>query len=149
MMRRRTFFLLLLGLAAAPLACGREEPAGERARAMEGRTREQGGAPAPRPEDGRAAPQSDHEPREIFYDLTAYEWYRQGQPMMVEGEGYHPAGKPEAEGDRRFRPAGRYQGVAFYMVEGEAKPYHVLYVPVFPGYWQPFVPAKAAPQTAD
>ncbi|HEX7120699.1 MAG TPA: hypothetical protein VF212_18040 [Longimicrobiales bacterium] len=80
----------------------------------------------------------DGEPPEIYYDLTRYDWYRRGRPLVAAGRPYQPSGRPEPTGAREFVPLGRFQGVAYYTPDGATPPHAVLYVPVAPGYWQPF-----------
>lgn len=78
------------------------------------------------------------EPPEIYYDLTRYDWYRRGEPLMVDGRPYQPTGRPEPTRAREFTELGRHEGVTYYTVEGSEPPHTVVYVPVSPGYWQPF-----------
>lgn len=84
----------------------------------------------------------------IYYDLTAYEWYRRGQPLIFRAGSYLPEGKPQAIPAERLRRLGQYGGVDFYHAEGSA-PDEMVYVPVFEGYWQPFVTRHAGSVSAD
>jgi hypothetical protein len=86
-------------------------------------------------------------PDEIYYDLTRFEWYRHGQPLMIDGTGYVPDGIPRALRDRPLERAGEYGGVAYYAAPGSA-PTGVVLVPVFEGYWQAFVPQHLAGDSA-
>ncbi len=101
----------------------------------------------PNPEEAKVRP---NEPAEIYYDLTHHEWYRRGQPLLVDGQPFQPASRPEPTMARTFEPAGRYEGVTYYVIEGATPPYTVVYVPVSRGYWQPFLPtATQPPQTRE
>lgn len=121
-------------IVAALLACG---PDGQPqfVGATEEHTLEEETAdePSPPPEARNS------EPPEIYYDLTRFDWYRRGQPLLVEGRPFQPAGRPEPTGVREFTELGRYDGVTYYAVAGSEAPHNVVYVPVSPGYWQPFV----------
>lgn len=75
---------------------------------------------------------------DIYYDLTAFDWYRQGEPLVIDGRPYQPNGIPESGRARVFEPAGEHLGVRYYIVEGTESPYPTVYVPVSPNYWQPF-----------
>lgn len=87
-------------------------------------------------------------PAEIFPDLTRFDWYRRGEPLVVDGRAYQPAGVPEPTGERVFQPAGRYQGVAYYVADEVEPPYTVVYVPVYRDYWQPFALVQPLPAPA-
>jgi hypothetical protein len=72
----------------------------------------------------------------IYYDLTQYDWYREGRPLET-GSGIYVE-----DGDPVFLPsdsvvrAGEYQGVEYYRrVAGDDS---TLLVPVYPNYWLPF-----------
>lgn len=78
-------------------------------------------------------------PEHIYYDLTAFDWYRRGEPLRIDELAYLPRGKPISLGEARLEEAGEYQGVVYYRVEGASEPYPAVYVAVSPGYWQPFV----------
>ncbi|SRR5688572_14517426 len=95
-------------------------------------------------EQSSAAPDTRNGvPPEIYYDLTRYDWYRRGQPLLVGGRPYQATGRPEPTLMREFKEMGRYEGVTYYVVEGSEAPPDVVYVPVSPGYWQPFVNAAS------
>lgn len=76
-------------------------------------------------------------PDEIYFDLTAFPWYREGRPLVHSGRNYLPQADPipvHAE----LSEAGRYEGVAYYVMEGTHEPVYTLYVPVYYRYWQRF-----------
>lgn len=91
------------------------------------------------------AEEGERGPEEIYYDLTQFDWYRRGEPLIAEERSYRPAGKPEATMGRRFEKAGEYEGVSYYEQEGAESPADTVYVPVFPDYWLPFA-ASAMPE---
>lgn len=114
---------LLLG------ACGDEEPEAE----------------TPAAADAAVSADSVYVPRtdsvrlpeaRIYYTLTDHEWYARGEPLQHEGAAYEPGGAPLAADLAEMEQAGSYAGVEYYRRADE--PDNVLYVPVFPGYWQPF-----------
>jgi hypothetical protein len=87
-------------------------------------------------------------PDEIYYDLTAYDWYRRGEVLVAAGFGFQPQGLPRVIPFDSLRRAGNYQGVDFYVKNGAAEPYDTVFVPVFEDFWQPFLPVgPAAPAT--
>jgi len=77
-------------------------------------------------------------PQEIHYDLTAYDWYRRGEPLVHQSRPYRPVGPPVPTPEQPLELAGRYGGVTYYIVSGTAQPQDTLYVPVFEGYWLRF-----------
>lgn len=106
-----------------------------------GATREAGGA------EFGTDPEAPR-PVEIYYDLTAYDWYRRGEPLIVDGREYHPSSIPEAERARSFEPAGTHMGVGYYVLEGAGPPHPTVYIPVAPGYWLPFTTTGASGENA-
>jgi hypothetical protein len=88
-------------------------------------------------------------PAEIYYDLTAYDWYRQGEPLVVDGRVYQLHGAPAAVPASEMTRAGEYGGVAYYAHKADPAGAHALYVPVSEGYWQPFAPADDGARAAD
>lgn len=121
-------------IVTALLACGPDgQPESIRAAEEQALEEETAHEPAAAPETRNS------EPPEIYYDLTRFEWYRRGQPLLVGGRPFQPAGRPEPTGAREFTELGRYEGVTYYVVAGSRAPHDVVYVPVSPGYWQPFV----------
>lgn len=76
----------------------------------------------------------------IYYDLTRFEWYARGEPLVRDGVAYQPAGLPIALSLRELERIGEFEGVEYYRRAGDAD--H-LYVPVFDGYWLAFRPPPA------
>lgn len=76
-------------------------------------------------------------PEEIYFDLTAFPWYREGRALMHDGRGYMPQADPIAV-QSELAEAGRYEGVSYYVMEGAHEPVYTLYVPVYYRYWQRF-----------
>ncbi len=140
---------LLLVLAATFVACSRSEPAPEASGSgADGPAMQSAAATTAEPEPGPAPEETGKRPfrpERIYYDLTAYEWYAQGQPLMADGRGYMPSDVPLTLPDTPLEKAGEYQGVDYYVEEGAEPPYPVVYVPVFEGYWLPFAPVGARP----
>lgn len=80
-------------------------------------------------------------PRQVYYDLTLYDWYRLGQPLLVGGVPHELAGIPV----RILDPldlAGTYGGVDYYTT-GEGR--DTVFVPVYENYWQPFARSVGPP----
>lgn len=94
-------------------------------------------APEPDPAATRAAATP---PRMIYYDLTGFDWYRRGEPLIFEGRSYHPASVLPT-GELRLEREGAYEGVDFYLPKAGTAPYDTLYVPVYMGYWLAFTAA--------
>lgn len=86
---------------------------------------------------GRDAGDQATRPDEIYFDLTAFQWYREGRPLMHDGRGYMPQADPIPV-TVELREAGRYEGVAYYVMAGAHEPVYTLYVPVYYRYWQRF-----------
>ena len=91
------------------------------------------GSAVPADRDGVAA----NRPDEIYFDLTAFPWYREGRPLMHGGRAYLPQSDPTTV-DVELREAGRFEGVVYYVAEGSREPVYTLYVPVYYRYWQRF-----------
>jgi hypothetical protein len=83
------------------------------------------------------APRSESDAT-IYHDLTAFEWYRQGQPLRHGAQAYQPVGRPTAVPPEELRQAGTYEGVDYYVHQSEPEPPRTLYIRVFDRYWQPF-----------
>lgn len=130
---------LLLALAFALAACSRSEPAADAGGAGPADPGGESVAVA-EPEPGEEAEERPTRPERIYYDLTAYEWYRQGRPLVVDGRNYMPSDVPITLPDTPLEKAGEYEGVDYYVVEDAEPPYAVVYVPVFEDYWLPFAP---------
>jgi hypothetical protein len=88
-------------------------------------------------------------PDEIYYDLTFFEWYREGRPLIHDGREFQPTSRPESLALAALEPVGRFQGVEFYAMADDSPPYSVLYVPVFEGYWLPFAPVGQVSRDAE
>ncbi|HEX7051078.1 MAG TPA: hypothetical protein VF188_12795 [Longimicrobiales bacterium] len=141
--------LLILGLLAGPIGCDGRTTAGARTTAdVADIAVDSVGLVADIAVPAGAEAEADEEPRrpdppaEIYYDLTAFDWYRRAEPLNVAGRPYRPAGKPEAGLARRFERVGEYQGVSYYIEEGTDPPYGAVFVPVAPRYWLRFVPVE-------
>lgn len=105
----------------------------------EARTDEAPAAAAP-PVDTALAARAEvpgKQPEEIYFDLTAFDWYRQGRPLMHQGRAYMPQADPTPI-DVELREAGAYGGVRYYVAEGTREPVYTIYVPVYYRYWQRF-----------
>lgn len=125
-MTMRTTITLALLLSA----CGAAEPAETTPR----------GAPAS-PQVAEA-PRPEHLSSDrIYYDLTRFAWYAQGEPLVHAEQPYQPSGRPLAVSLGEMEPAGEYQGVEYYRRAGDDAS---LYIPVFDGYWLVFRASHAA-----
>ena len=96
-------------------------------------------AAAPNVDTALAVPDDDQgtRPDEIYFDLTAFTWYREGRPLVHAGRRYMPQAEPvPVQGE--LSEAGRYEGVAYYVMEGAREPFYTIYVPVYYRYWQRF-----------
>ena len=76
-------------------------------------------------------------PAEIYFDLTRFQWYREGRPLVHQGRSYMPQADP-APVDRELKEAGSYEGVTYYVADDAAEPVYTIYVPVYYRYWQRF-----------
>jgi hypothetical protein len=83
-------------------------------------------------------PDAEARPERIYYDLTRFDWYARGQPLVFEGSSYLPDGAPTPIDARSLAIAGAYDGVDVYRRESDPR----LYVPVYDGYWLAFAPAR-------
>ena len=92
-------------------------------------------------------PPSEPLPERIYFNLTDYEWYAAGEPLVYRNAEYNAATGVIAAPLSRMRQVGEYQGVDVYAAEGESED-STLYVPVYPGYWQPFHISQAAAPAA-
>lgn len=89
-------------------------------------------------------------PRTIYYNLTVHEWYDQGQPLRFDGAAYQAEGELHRVSNGQMRRVDTYRGVDVYVLAKATAPYSTVFVPVFPGYWQPFVrQMDMAPMHAD
>lgn len=89
------------------------------------------------------ADKSQPAPRKIYYDLTHFDWYRRGEPLIHEERSYRPA-TVLPTGERELEREDEYQGVDFYVAKGRDEPADTLFVPVYTGYWLAFVPVEGA-----
>ena len=104
-----------------------------------GEEEESGGA---MPADGSAeAPGPPTIPDEIYHDLTEFDWYRRGAPLLHDGAPYQPAGRPVPAETSTLEPAGSHEGVRYWTRTGAARA-DTLFVPVYPRYWLPFTRAS-------
>jgi len=133
----------VLALAAGAAACTGEDAGGAvRASGAGGIAATLGATAAALGADTAAPPAR---PDEIYYDLTVYEWYRHGEPLVAEGFAFQPDGVPRPIPLDSLHRAGNYQGVDYYVRNGAAQPHDTLFVPVFDDFWQPFLPVGPAP----
>lgn len=133
--------LLLVTGAVAFTSCQRE---GETQAAEE----QTSSAPDPTESSGNGEPVTDSTDRErggdelpsvIYYDLTRFEWYARGEPMRLDDGNYAPRGAPVRAATSEMKKIGEYEGVEYYARENGADSEGVVYVPVFEGFWLPFV----------
>lgn len=137
---RRFVLALLLAIAAG---CGKgDETAEDSAQATSSTAALDGdtvqGAASSGAEEAEPAAEESEPPDTIYYDLTKFEWYRRGEPIVIDDARYLP-GKVEATGERKLKREGDYEGVDYYANEDASQPYDTVYVPVYPGYWLPFI----------
>jgi hypothetical protein len=81
-------------------------------------------------------------PSRIYYTLTDHPWYARGEPLVHENAAYHAAGMPVAASVDQMQHAGEYQGVDYYLRQGDER--QAVYVPIYEGYWQSFRADTAA-----
>lgn len=126
--------LLLAGIIGAgtfPTA-GCREPGAEPAAGVEAvGSADSISGPAQEPSDAAARPER------IYHDLTRFDWYARGEPLVHEGRSYGLDGDgPVALDARTLERVGEYGGVEYYHRDSDAR----LYVPVYDGYWLGFAP---------
>lgn len=100
--------------------------------------------------DAAVAAEAREAVTEIFHDLTEFDWYRRGEPIRHAGRAYDAGRVPARRPPGDFRELGRFGGVAYWAAPSPttdtvAVP-DTLFVPVFPGYWQPFVRQDGSPR---
>ena len=83
------------------------------------------------------------QPEEIYLDLTAFAWYREGRPLVHNGRSYMPQSDPVPV-ELELKKAGTYEGVSYYVADGTTEPVYTLYVPVYYRYWQRFTAPPGA-----
>jgi len=84
----------------------------------------------------------DERPETIYYDLTRFDWYARGEPLMHEGRAFVAGGTLVAAPLSAMERIGEYGGVAYYRRPEVAG---VLFVPVYDRYWLQFRAQEAAP----
>ncbi|MGH7482005.1 MAG: hypothetical protein ACRELV_07605 [Longimicrobiales bacterium] len=137
----RTIATLLATLAVAQAAACGAEGLADRLGGADTQTSSPATTPAVAAgEPDESAADEGTRPRQIYYDLTLYDWYRRGEPLRVDGVPYELAGVPiRIEEPLELR--GTHAGVDYYSAGEDAA---VVFVPVFEAYWQPFAAAGVA-----
>ena len=120
--------LFVLALAAG---CGRAGEAGSDAA-------EAGLMPVVGPQVAHAEAPRPALPPNIYYDLTRFEWYARGEPLVQDDVAFTATGVPVALPLAELEHAGNYQGVDFYQHRSAADRDAVRYVPVYEGFWLRF-----------
>lgn len=87
----------------------------------------------------RVDAERDSVPERIFYDLTRFEWYARGEPLVWDEREWEPRGAPVAADAEALRRLGDFGGVDVWM-DADADSLARLYVPVSEGFWLTFVP---------
>ncbi|MGH7505685.1 MAG: hypothetical protein ACRELX_08530, partial [Longimicrobiales bacterium] len=82
-----------------------------------------------------APPEEEAVPARIYYDLTRHDWYAHGEPLILADDTYAIGSGLYAAPASDMRRIGEYEGVDAYALAGDDS---TVYVPVYPGYWQPF-----------
>lgn len=131
--------LLLVTTASAFTSCQRETREDETPAVEED-------APPEPSENGAAGSESlepqveeDDLPPVIYYDLTRFDWYARGEPMRLDDGAYAPGGAPVRAATSEMEKVGEYEGVEYYARDDASGSEGVVYVPVFEGFWLPFV----------
>lgn len=131
---------LLLVTAASALASCQREPRADETPAVEEQPppepSENGGAVSERLEPDA---EEDDLPPVIYYDLTRFDWYARGEPMRLDDGSYSPGGAPVRASTSEMQKIGEYEGVEYYARDEGTDSEGVVYVPVFEGFWLPFV----------
>jgi hypothetical protein len=83
-------------------------------------------------------------PTRIYYDLTQFGWYARAEPIVFAQLQYTPRGVPLVIPLAKLRLSGNYQGVDFYVLHTDKEPPSTVYVPVYEGYWLPFITVPSA-----
>lgn len=101
------------------------------------------------PEDPVSAPlpadrvRADPLPEEIYYSLDEFEWYRQALPIVHDGRAFEASDTVLILSTLEVDTLGRFGGV-LYWARPVGPPPDTLFVPVFEGYWLPFVTRDTA-----
>lgn len=136
-----------LALIAALGGCRGAMPGGGARGADADSTAQPAPATAPiAPASGMRVSDSTAVPRRIYYELTDFDWYQKGEPLMVEGAPYDVAGPPLRRGSAGLEAAGSYEGVDYYRARDGGD---TVFVPVYPLYWQPFARRGAGTGTTE
>lgn len=122
-------FVLLLALCPLLAACDREAEADDAPAAA--------APPVAEPLAIDEAEAGRTQPKEIYFDLTQFAWYREGRPLVHNGRSYLPQADPTPV-DLDLEEAGSYEGVTYYAASAGREPVYTLYVPVYYRYWQRF-----------
>jgi hypothetical protein len=77
-------------------------------------------------------------PEEIYYSLDDFEWYRHAQPIVHGGRAYEAQDTVLVRSTLELDSLARFGGVLYWARPGDAEP-DTVFVPVFEGYWLPFV----------
>lgn len=86
-------------------------------------------------------------PSELYYDLTAFDWFLRGEPLVHAGGRYEAAGPPIPMRASELRLLDRYEGVNFYAREGASEG-DTVFVPVSERYWIAFTRRSPGPPPA-
>jgi len=79
-------------------------------------------------------------PTRVFYDLTAFDWYRRGEPLLLDGRAYMPASQPKFIPGKTLRQLDSFGGVDVYRRARQSEPLDSIFVPVYENYWLVFTP---------
>lgn len=135
---RRYALRILSGCLIALAACGGEPGVGTTQEEAERLVDDLVIDPATGTAEVEGESEGEEVPSTFYYDLTTFDWYRRGQPLLVGGRPYQ-AVAVETTGERKMVRDGSYEGVDYYRAADAAQPPDSVFVPVYPGYWLPFV----------
>lgn len=79
-------------------------------------------------------------PARVFYDLTVFDWYRRGEPLLLDGRAYRPASQPKFIPAETLRQVDSFGGVDVYRRANQSEPLDSIFVPVYENYWLVFTP---------
>lgn len=77
-------------------------------------------------------------PEEIYYNLDDFDWHRQALPIVHAAGAYEAADTVLVISTLELDSLGRFGGVLYWGRSGQEAP-DTVFVPVFEGYWLPFV----------
>jgi hypothetical protein len=86
---------------------------------------------------------TDDRPAVVYPDLTRYDWYARGEPLVHEGRAFVAGGPLVAAPASAMEHAGEYGGVAYFREGGGND--STLYVPVYARYWLAFRARDSVP----